>query len=85
MVETQGMVGAIEALDTMGKAARVRLLFFLRAGSGLVTVCVAGDVSAVQAAVQAGGQAARRTGEEVVGQNVIPRPHPDLRRILVGD
>lgn len=85
LVETRGFVGAVEALDAMAKAAKVRLVFFRRVGSGLVTVCVAGDVAAVQAAVAAGGQAARRVGEEVVGQNVIPRPHPDLVPVLLSD
>lgn len=84
MVETRGIVGAIEALDAMAKAAKIRLLFFRRVGSGLVTVCVAGDVAAVTAAVAAGTEAARRTGEEIMGTNVIPRPHPDLWPVLAG-
>ncbi|MHB1956919.1 MAG: BMC domain-containing protein [Sulfobacillus sp.] len=78
MVETRGLIAALEALDTMAKAAQIRMLSVRRAGSGLVTVIVAGDVAAVQSAVAAGSAAASRTGEELIGSNVIPRPHPDL-------
>jgi ethanolamine utilization protein EutM len=85
MVETRGVVGALEALDAMAKAASVRLVFFRRVGSGLVTVCVAGDVAAVAAAVAAGSQAAERVGEEVLCQAVIPRPHPDLLPLIQAD
>ncbi len=85
MVETRGLVGAMEALDAMAKAAGVRMLFFRRVGSGLVTVCVAGEVAAVEAAVAAGTGAAARTGEEVFGHNVIPRPHPELMPLILED
>lgn len=78
MVETRGLTAALEALDTMAKAAQVRMLSFRRAGSGLVTVIVAGDVAAVQSAVAAGSAAVDRTGEDLIAANVIPRPHPDL-------
>ena len=78
MVETRGLIAALESLDTMAKAAQVRMLSFRRAGSGLVTVIVAGDVAAVQSAVAAGEAAADRTGEELISACVIPRPHPDL-------
>ncbi len=83
MVETCGLIAALEALDAMTKAAQVRMLGVKRAGSGLVTVIVAGDVAAVQASVAAGGVAAARTGEDVIGANVIPRPHPDLWPVLI--
>lgn len=85
MVETRGYVGALEALDAMSKAAKVRMLFFRRVGSGLVTVCVTGDVAAVQAAVAAGTGAATRTGEEVFGHNVIARVHPELLPVILAD
>lgn len=78
MVETRGLIAALEALDTMAKAAQVRMLSVRREGSGLVTVIVAGDVAAVQSAVTSGSAAASRTKEELIGANVIPSPHPDL-------
>ena len=83
MVETRGLIGALEALDAMAKAAQVRLLSLKRVGSGLVTVIMAGDVAAVQSAVSVGTLAVSRTGEELIGTNVIPRPHPDLWPALI--
>ena len=83
MVETRGLTAALEALDTMAKAAQVRMLSFRRAGSGLVTVIVAGDVAAVQSAVAAGSAAVDRTREDLIAANVIPRPHPDLWPAIV--
>ena len=74
MVETKGLVGAIEAADAMVKAANVNLVGYEKIGSGLVTVMVRGDVGAVKAAVDAGAVAARAVGE-VVSLHVIPRPH----------
>lgn len=76
MVETRGLVGAIEAADAGTKAADVRLLGRELADAALVTVYFAGDVAAVKAAVDAGAAAARRVGE-LVSVHVIPRPHPD--------
>ena len=58
MVETKGLVGAIEAADAMVKAANVQLIGYERIGSGLVTVMVRGDVGAVKAAADAGAAAA---------------------------
>ena len=81
MVETRGLVGAIEAADAMVKAADVRLIGKERIGSGLVTVMVRGDVGAVKASVDAGAAAARRIGE-LVAVHVIPRPHDDVEGIL---
>ncbi len=81
MVETRGLVGAIEAADAMVKAANVVLIGKERIGSGLVTVMVRGDVGAVKAATEAGAEAARRVGE-VVSVHVIPRPHSDVEAIL---
>jgi len=81
MVETKGLVAAIEAADTMVKAANVVLVGYEKIGSGLVTVMVRGDVGAVKAAAEAGGQAAGRLGE-LIAVHVIPRPHADLEKIL---
>ena len=81
MVETKGLVSAIEAADAMVKAAIVNLVGYEKIGSGLVTVMVRGDVGAVKAAVEAGAVAARAVGE-VVSLHVIPRPHIDTERII---
>ena len=81
MVETRGLVAAIEAADTMCKAANVVLVGTEKIGSGLVTVMVRGDVGAVKAAVEAGAACASRLGE-LVAQHVIPRPHSDVEKIL---
>ena len=81
MIETKGLVGAIEAADAMTKSANVTLMGYEKIGSGLVTVMVRGDVGAVKAAVDAGACAAEKVGE-IVAQNVIPRPHTDVEKIL---
>ena len=81
MIETTGLVGAIEAADAMTKSANVTLMGYEKIGSGLVTVMVRGDVGAVKAAVDAGACAAEKVGE-IVAQHVIPRPHTDVEKIL---
>lgn len=81
MVETRGIVGAIEAADAMVKAANVTLIGKVKVGGALVTVMVRGDVGAVKAAVDAGAAAAERVGE-LISCHVIPRPHPELEAIL---
>ncbi|MCH8290011.1 BMC domain-containing protein [Candidatus Poribacteria bacterium] len=81
MIETRGLVGAIEAADTMVKAANVTLLGKEQIGAGLVTVMVRGDVGAVQAATEAGAEAAKAVGE-LISQHVIPRPHADVDKML---
>ena len=81
MIETKGLVGAIEAADAMVKAANVVLIGSEKIGSGLVSVMVRGDVGAVKSAVEAGGAAAGRLGE-VVATHVIPRPHGDVEKLL---
>ena len=81
MVETRGLVAAIEAADAMVKAANVVLIGSEKIGSGLVSVMVRGDVGAVKAAVEAGGAAAARLGE-VIATHVIPRPHGDVDKLL---
>ena len=81
MIETKGLVGAIEAADAMVKSANVFLVGYEKIGSGLVTVMVRGDVGAVKASVDAGAVAAQKVGE-VVSIHVIPRPHTDVEKIL---
>jgi microcompartment protein CcmL/EutN len=81
MVETRGLVAAIEAADAMVKAANVVLIGSEKIGSGLVSVMVRGDVGAVKAAVEAGTAAATVLGE-VVATHVIPRPHADVEKLL---
>lgn len=81
MVETKGLVGAIEAADAMTKAANVNLIGYEKIGSGLVTVMVRGDVGAVKASVDAGTAAASAIGQ-VVSTHVIPRPHTDVEKII---
>lgn len=81
MIETRGLIPAIEAADAMAKAANVEMNGIEKIGSGLVTVMVRGDVGAVKAAVDAGSAAARNVGE-VVSIHVIPRPHTDTEKIL---
>ena len=81
MVETRGLVAAIEAADAMVKAANVELIGTEKIGSGLVSVMVRGDVGAVKAATEAGAAAGQRLGE-IVAVHVIPRPHADVEKIL---
>ena len=81
MIETKGLVALVEASDAMIKAANVTLIGWQKIGSGLVTALVVGDVAAVKAAVDAGAAAAGRVGE-VIGVQVIPRPHEDLGAVL---
>ncbi|MCL2695281.1 MAG: BMC domain-containing protein [Clostridiales bacterium] len=81
MVETRGLIGAVEAADAMVKAANVKLIGKEQVGSGLVTVMVRGDVGAVKSSVEAGAAAAKAVGE-LYGVHVIPRPHDDVEGIL---
>jgi ethanolamine utilization protein EutM len=80
MVETKGLIGAIEAADAMVKAANVTLIGSEYVGGGYVTVMVRGDVGAVKAATDAGAAAAKRRRACLV--HVIPRPHTDVEMIL---
>ena len=80
MIETKGLIGAIEALDAALKAANVKYVGHNKVGSGMVAVTVEGDVAAVKAAVDAGAEAARRVGE-VISVNVIARPHEDVAKL----
>jgi len=81
MVETKGLIGAIEAADAMVKAANVRLIGKTLVGGGLVNIMVRGDVGAVKAATDAGAAAANRVGE-LISVHVIARPHTDVETIL---
>ncbi len=81
MVETRGLVGAIEAADAMVKSANVQLVGKEQVGGGLVTVMVRGDVGAVKAATDAGAAAAEKVGE-LISVHVIPRPHAEVDGIL---
>lgn len=81
MIETKGLVAAIEAADAMMKAANVALIGKEIVGGGLVAVMVRGDVGAVKAATDAGAAAAERIGE-VISVHVIPRPHEEVEAIL---
>ncbi len=84
MIETRGLVGAVEAADAMSKAARVRWIGKEKIGGGYVTVMVRGEVGAVKAATDAGAEAAKRVGE-LVSVHVIPRPHEYVETILPRD
>ena len=81
MIETKGLVGAVEAADAMVKAANVTLIGRVQVGGGLVTVMVRGDVGAVKAATDAGSAAAQKVGE-LISVHVIPRPHSEVELIL---
>jgi microcompartment protein CcmL/EutN len=78
MVETRGLVGAIEAADAMAKAADVRIVAMEKTEAALMTVQVVGEVAAVRAAVDAGRRAAERVGV-VVSTHVIARPADEVR------
>ena len=81
MIETKGLIGAVEAADAMVKTAHVVLVGKEYIGAGYVTVMVRGDVGAVKAATDAGAAAARRVGE-LVSVHVIPLPHTEVEKIL---
>jgi ethanolamine utilization protein EutM len=81
MIETRGLVALVEASDAMLKSANVTLIGWQKIGSGMVTALIVGDVAAVKAALDAGSAAAGRVGE-VLGVQVIPRPHDDLGAVL---
>ncbi len=83
MLETRGLVALVEGTDAMLKAANVELSGPMKqVGSALVTATVVGDVAAVKAATDAGVQAAKAVGGEVISVHVIARPHDDVARIL---
>ncbi len=81
MIETRGLVAAIEAADAACKAANVKLVGKEYIGGGYVTIKIIGEVAAVKAAVDAGAAAAQRVGE-LVSVHVIPRPIDDLEMLI---
>ena len=84
MIETKGLIGAIEAADAMVKSANVQLVGKEQVGGGLVTVMVRGDVGAVKAATDAGAAAAEKVGE-LLSVHEIARPHTEVDAILPKD
>lgn len=82
MIETRGLTAAIEAADSMLKAANVEIVGMEKIGSGLVCVVVQGEVGAVKAATEVGAESAQRIGE-VVAVHVIPRPNSEIDKILL--
>lgn len=84
IVETRGLVSAVEAADTMLKTADIHILEVKYVGSGVVSVIIGGDVASVKAAVENGSVAARKIGE-VVSCNVIPKPSGEVDRMFDGN
>ena len=83
LIETKGLLAAIEAADTMVKSADVSIIEKTYVGGGLVTISITGDVGAVQASIEAGVAAVKKLHEELlVSQHVIPRPHQELESII---
>nr|WP_311134175.1 MULTISPECIES: BMC domain-containing protein [unclassified Synechococcus] len=82
MIETRGLVPAIEAADAMTKAAEVTLISREFVGGGYVTVMVRGETGAVNAAVRAGADACERVGDGLVAAHIIARPHSELEPVL---
>ncbi len=81
MLETRGYPAVVEAADAMVKAAKVELVSYEKTGGGYVTVCIRGDVAAVNAACDAGKAGASRVGE-IVAVHIIARPHPNVDAVL---
>jgi ethanolamine utilization protein EutM len=81
MIETRGLIGAIEAADAMVKTANVVLVGREYLLDGKVAVLIRGDVGSVKAAIEAGSNAARRVGE-LLAMHVIPRPFDETEKLL---
>lgn len=81
LIETKGLVGAIEAADAMAKAANVKIVGKEKSSGALITIKIVGDVAAVKSAVDAGSAAAQRVGE-LLSAHVIPRPHDELSFLI---
>ncbi|MGL4731902.1 MAG: BMC domain-containing protein [Clostridium sp.] len=83
LIETRGLLAAIEAVDTMTKSADVSIVEKTYVGGGLVTVIVTGDVGAVKAAIEAGGAAVKNINPEyLISENIMARPHQELESII---
>lgn len=80
LIETKGMIAAVEALDAALKAANVTYVDQHKVGNGMVAITVRGDVAAVRAAVDAGAEAGGRVGE-ILSVHVIPRPHEGVAKL----
>lgn len=86
MIETKGLIAAIEGADVMSKTSNISLLEKIHIGAGLVTVTISGDVGAVRSAVDAGVSAINNLGENfLISSHVIARPHDDLNSIFILD
>ncbi|HWI48928.1 MAG TPA: BMC domain-containing protein [Rummeliibacillus sp.] len=81
MIETRGLIGSIEAADAMVKASNVSIVSQEKVDGGIITIVVQGDVGAVQAAIEAGREAAKRVGE-LLSSHVIPRPDQSVYNML---
>ncbi|NQS97153.1 MAG: BMC domain-containing protein [candidate division Zixibacteria bacterium] len=81
LIETLGLIGAVEAADAMVKTAKVTLRGTEKSTGGLYTVKVTGEVGAVQSAVEAGAAAAQKVGR-LISTHIIPRPHEDTEEIV---
>ena len=84
LIETRGLVPAIEAADAMTKAAEVNLIVKELVGGGYVTVMVRGETGAVNASVRAGADACERVGDGLVAAHIIARPHEEIEPVLKG-
>lgn len=82
LLETQGLVASLHAVDEMLKSASVTLVGKEKIGAAYVTVVIRGDVAAVQAAISAGKQTVERLGGKLIMADVIARPHPELAALL---
>ncbi len=82
MIETRGLVSAIEAADAMTKAADVRLIGRQFVGGGYVTVLIRGETGAVNAAIRAAADACERVGDGLAAAHIIARPHTEMEHIL---
>ncbi|RXM68392.1 BMC domain-containing protein [Clostridium tetani] len=83
LIETKGLLAAVEAADVMVKSADVSIIEKTYVGGGLVTISVTGDVGAVKASIEAGAAAVKNLNEEfLVSEHVIPRPHEELESII---
>jgi len=81
LIETKGLVAAIEAADAMAKAAEIKIVSKEKSTAALVTIKIVGEVAAVKSAVDAGSAAAQRVGQ-LFSAHVIPRPHDDLESMI---
>ncbi len=81
LVETKGLVGAIEAADAMVKTANVILVGKERTDPAMITIKIVGETAAVQSAVEAGAAAAQRVGQ-LISKHVIPRPAEGLEDLI---